>query len=346
MNAEPAFPPLADRLHAYCQSAFPDRQAVAVRAVEKLPSGWESELYAFRLEHGPEASRRREALVLRLYAGDHAGDKAAHEFDSLRRLRQAGYPVPQAFVLERDQVPLGRPFVLMERVYGRSLFEVLFEAESSSRQNLLDQFCRLFVRLHRLDWGAFVDEAERARFADPCYPIDRWFAIAEQAVTAFDPIDFRPYLDWLGERRAALACPRPSPVHWDYHPNNVLLQENGNLVVIDWTGFRVTDPRHDLAWALMLADAYLGEDWRALILEGYERASGAHVDQIEAFEVCACLRRLYNLGVSMLAGPKRQGMLPETIERMKADRPAHRRVYARLVRHTGLRAPELKRLFG
>lgn len=346
MSTAPREPdsPLARGLQAYCQSFYLDKDNLAIDKLEKLPSGWESELYAFHLEYDSGNDRHREALVLRMYAGDNAGSKALHEYESLGRLHQSGFPVPQAVILESNRELLGSPFILMEWIQGQSLSEVLFAADPSRQQSLLSQFCRLFVRLHRLDWQKFVHEAELPHYTDPYYPIDSWIGLADELLGAFKEIDFRIYLNWLVKRRDELACPKPSPVHRDYHPNNVLIQEDGAMVVIDWTGFQVTDARHDLAWTLMLAEAYQGEHWHRLILECYEQTSGKRVDQLEAFEVCACLRRLYDLSVSTLEGPERQGMLAESIERMKADRAAHQRVYARLVRHTGLRSREMERL--
>ena len=42
-------------------------------------------------------------------------------------------------------------------------------------------------------------------------------------------------LAWLEKRREAVPCVRPSVVHWDFHPNNILVREDGSAVVIDWT---------------------------------------------------------------------------------------------------------------
>ncbi len=52
------------------------------------------------------------------------------------------------------------------------------------------------------------------------------------------------------------------PVHWDYHPGNVLLRDDSSAVVIDWTQIDVSDPRFDLAWTLLLVSSYEGaERW-------------------------------------------------------------------------------------
>ena len=86
-----------------------------------ITTGWESEIYAFDVEYGPAEARQREALVLRLYPGDHAHAKAAHEFQSMQQLYKMGYPVPLVHLLERADSALGKPFVIMERIPGQVL---------------------------------------------------------------------------------------------------------------------------------------------------------------------------------------------------------------------------------
>src|SRR5262245_11552224 len=106
-------------LQAYCVRAFPAKQELQVTELSSITAGWESEMYAFDVEYGPAEDRRREALVLRVYPGDQAHAKAAHEFHSMRQLHQAGYPVPYVHLLERTNSPLGKPFIMMERIAGQ-----------------------------------------------------------------------------------------------------------------------------------------------------------------------------------------------------------------------------------
>src|SRR6266516_1569650 len=92
-------------LQAYYARAFPAKQGLQVTDLTRITAGWESEMYAFDVEYGPAEDRQCEALVLRLYPGDYAPAKAAHEFHSLRQLHQAGYPVPYVHLLEHTNAP-------------------------------------------------------------------------------------------------------------------------------------------------------------------------------------------------------------------------------------------------
>jgi len=145
---------MLDLLQAFYTETFPDRQGPAVTDLTDITAGWESELHAFTLEYGPAAARRREELILRLYPGDGAPAKATREFHNMRLLRAAGYPVPEVYILELDR-GFGKPFLIMERIRGQLLGALLTASSEERQRELLTVFCRLFVRLHELDWRPF-----------------------------------------------------------------------------------------------------------------------------------------------------------------------------------------------
>lgn len=334
---------IQDRLQACCDRVFPRRVALQVRDVADITAGWESELYSFTLEHGPGGQRQSENLILRLYPGDGTETKSAHEFHSLKRLHKAGYPVPRAYVLERENSRFGKPFVMMERIEGQVMLALLSASTGEDQERLLAQFCGLFVQLHRLDWRR-VAETSDVPSGDPYVYVDRWLRAARANLARFPETGLLPALEWLEKQRDQFPCPKPSPVHQDFHPSNVIVRANGTAVVIDWTGFDISDSRFDLGWTLMLVDAYAGAELRNRILQGYERRAGAPVEQIEAFVVFACLRRLLDLSVSISVGAGRRGMRPEALEMMKQDSEAHKRVYDFLLERTGIRMAEVERL--
>lgn len=147
---------------------------------------------------------------------------------------------------------------------------------------------------------------------------------------AFDPV-----FGWLDERLAGVRFGRPSMIHMDYHPYNVLLRDDGTAFVIDWTNVQVSDYRMDLAWTLLLMSTYGHPEARESVLGEYERIAGCRVEQIEFFEVAACLRRLFSIVVSLRGGAGKMGMRPGA-EAMMKDVPHIASVYARLRERTGL----------
>jgi len=326
------------RLQAYCVQAFPDRQQVRIGSLARIGAGWETEIHSFDLEYRLAEQVRREGVIVRLYPGDGASAKAAHEFRSMRQLYDSGYPVPRVLALEGDSAPLGSPFILMERIDGEILWPLLMNSTGEQQRRYLTLFCELFVRLHRLDWRPFVADAARYGRDRPTYAfVDAWLDEARAAVAHFSLPGFERLVDWLQERRHLLPCLEPSVVHWDFHPFNILLRGDGSPAVIDWSGLQVTDARFDLAWTLVLTSAYAGAGWRDSILHEYERLAGAQVYQIELFEALACARRLFDVTVSLSEGAERLGMRPEAVVLMQQQREPLQRVYDLLQARTGLR---------
>lgn len=328
---------IARCLQAYCEDEFQSKHDVRICNLENIATGWESEIYAFSLEHGQASKRVHEELVLRLYSGAGALDKSAHEFRSIKRLHEVGYPVPQVYVLEREQSPFGMPFIVMEKIDGRVMWAQLDAANETVGAELIAQFCKLFARLHQLDWRLFVEEAEQPKFHDPYTFVDEWFGIAQHFLGQFPDSGFRAIVEWLENRRALVPCQKPAPTHNDFHPGNVLVQNDDSPVVIDWTGFRISDARFDLAWTLILTDAYMGPVWRDHILREYEHISGEKADAVDCFIVFACVRRLFDVTVSLLQGAEMMGMRADAVAAMRKDKAAHERVYRLLMERTGLR---------
>lgn len=331
-------------LQDYYADRFPQKSSLKIRSLEKFKSGWESELFLFILESGPPGNRIAEQLVLRLYSGEGSWEKAALEYQSLMRLHEVGYPVPRVEALELGHSLFGKPFIIMEKISGEDMWSLMQAATANGDPEPMFLFCQLLVRLHALDWRLFVEDPPNVRFEDPYKYIDEWFGTARNSLVQFPVPGFQPVVDWLYARRESFYCRRPSPVHNDFHPGNVLLPEGGAPVVIDWTGFRVSDARFDLAWTLMLIDAYLGADCRARMLREYEQQHGEKVAALAGFEVCACAGRLFGAFVSLLQGAEKMGMRSEAVEAMQKAREPYQRVYVRLLDLTGIRIPEVEQL--
>lgn len=332
------------RLQIYYKGVLPDKVDVVVDQLERLTGGWESELYAFVLARGSATERVHEQLVLRLYSGYSAHEKSAHEFAVLRRLDQAGYPVPKVHRVETEDSPFGRPFIIMERIAGPAMWSLMLGRDGEEKIASLDTLCELYVQLHNLDWRVFVDQSEVAFIEDPYVFVDRWFRRINADIERFSMHGFWPVMEWLQARRGALACPRPALVHGDFHPGNILFRDDGSPVVIDWTGSEISDARFDLAWTLVLACAYMGSTWRGRILKAYERFAGQEIAAIEQFEVFACLRRLIDIAVSLSQGAEQRGMRPQAVAEMRADMEAHVRVYELLMARTGTRVEDVERM--
>lgn len=322
---------------------FPSRKDVRIIDLARISDGWETDVYSFAMEYQEGAEEKCEDLILRIYPGDDAPQKAAKEFEAMKQLYGVGFPVPQVLWLELDDAFFGKPFVIMEKIDGRSMGDVIVESTEEKQQELLALFCQMFVDLHTLDWRPFASAPSLDATKDLAAILNHELSQWQGYFYHFQNHSFDPVFDWLRERTFEVQFGRPSVIHWDYHPYNILLRNDGAPFVIDWTNVQVSDFRIDLAWTLLLTSSYGDPQVREIVLREYERIAGQRVGQIEFFDVVACLRRLGSIVISLSEGPEKLGMRPGA-EAMMKNVSHIESVYALLRDRTGITIAEVEEL--
>ncbi len=333
-----------EQLKTYYAGLYPKRQVLAIEQIQEITSGWESDLVSFVARYASAGLHQQEPLILRMLSGANAAEKAIREFQSIRQLTHAGYPVPQVYDFGVSNEPFGAPFLLMERIDGMTLGDAVTTASAAEAHQLLMSFCRLFVQLHQLPWRPFIERSHLAYGKNPHRFVDRWLTETARRLTLLPDLDLTALLGWIEAHRSNLGCLAPTPTHNDFHGNNLLARADGSCVVIDWTGFAISDPRFDLAWTLVLHGSFGGETLREQTLQGYLAHCDEPVVALDAFEVMACIRRLLDAAISIQSGAQASGMRADAIHAMAAQAPTFLRVYERLTTLTGLQVPQLAKI--
>lgn len=327
---------LASALSRYLTSRT--GQVVQVSNLVRLSEGWETDVYGFDAL-GLRGGRR----VLRLFFGEGAGPTALHEYTSMELLDHAGYPVPAVELVEADTAALGRAFIIMEEVDGAPLTKRLRESEPALRAQALEQFCQLLATLHGLEWAHLPGAA-----SVPTFTIAQQFALWSSYQHRYPLRTIGEVTEWLS---AASAQVTPQPlglVHWDFHPENVLVDANDQPWVIDWTQFQATDVRFDLAWTLvLLASQQSMESAEAVrvryaTLRGWDQCT-SH-DEMQFFEAAACAKRLVSVLVSIRYGADALGMRPGAESIMNRQLPRIAIVYRQWLALTGMPLVEMEEL--
>lgn len=318
---------LQHRLEAYLRNT-PRWGSSAVDGLTEVGQGWESVIHSFTVDG--------ERLVLRRYAGPDGAAKAEREFDGMRLLREADYPVPEVLVLEQDPLQLGAPFILMRYVEGDGLWMQIFEPEGPN-QDLLELFVELFVRLHMLDWKPFTQSPVNA-------PVKQELATWRQVIDTQPVRGFTEAMAWLQDRVDTLPPVEPAVVHWDFHPDNVLYSPDAGPSIVDWTQVGVTDPRFDLAWSMLLVSSVEGVEWRRRLRRLYEDLRGNELPAMEFFEAAVAAKRMYSVAVSLTAGPEVLGMRADAIGAIEAQLGVMIPVYEQFCDQTGLTIPGVEEL--
>lgn len=346
-----------ENLLDYVRLLYPSRKHVTILDLARITDGWETEVYSFILEYESNGEHHSDDLILRIYPGDNAEEKSTKEFKVMAKLHDLGFPVPRVYYLGTDQSIFGKPFVMMEKISGQSMGKIIEASSENTRKDMIELFCKIFVDLHGLDVEPFISDPSIA--TDPsAYDTRNPYDYITNLLSSFRRVMarfqteglalalFNRLICWLEERRQSVPCQRLSLVHFDYHPFNILIKDDGTPFVIDWTNAAITDYRVDLAWTLLLVSTYGNSEMRDYILETYERIAGSKVRTIEYFEVIAATRRLGSIYLSLSAGAEKLGMRPEAVEIMKQEKEHIRNVIRILHDKTGIAVREFNELLG
>lgn len=216
----------------------------------------------------------------------------------LRALNAAGLPAPDVPLASAGESDLGTPFIVMERLPGRTFIiwepHASFDLAPDRVAALWTQAAAALARLHAFDWRNRLRDWEQPR--PLATELAYWAPILAKA----------PDDHWLREGRAladALAARIPDAgpagiIHGDYQPGNLLF-DNGRLTgIIDWELAGIGAQALDLGWLAMMADPQCWHaDWqphvgigRDALIDVYEETRGAQVTAIDWFQALACYR--------------------------------------------------------
>ncbi len=246
------------------ETTLPDRLLDYLRAVlgagigyeaapARLSGGFDTVIMAFSLAGAPP--QWQGGLILRLMAQARLADRVRREAATHDALTGAGFAAPRVLRAETDGTPLGRPFLIMQRLPGANMGagglvsilrapRVLATAQAGFHR-VPPEALRESARRLGVDAAMFTLEGEVARLAR---------RIAEGGFVG------------LGAGAAWLHRHRPSPAeaevicHGDYHPLNVMLDGGRLSGVIDWSQAIIAEPAFDVAaTTVILRFPYLGE---------------------------------------------------------------------------------------
>ena len=307
------------------------------------PHGWEAHVYRFRLESQvPLPSPYDRALGLRAFDTPHALARARHEFDVMRAIHALGYPVPRPLLYEEDCRFLGGPFLISSWVDGITLLEWLrrgFWRLLSAAGKL----ARLHLALHDLPLAGPLAPADSF--------VERRLGEIETTIADYELPELAEGFVWLCRHRP-VAAQRPSILHLDFHPANVVVEHGQPHAVVDWSEADAGDRHADVAMTLVLLRTapVSGETalerllrrparwWLARrYLRVYRHSADLDPGVLRYYVAWAALRRLAVCLVWRRAGPWVHGFKTSAVQYAN---PGHEESLRRVFRQaTGIRLP-------
>ena len=327
---------LPEQLTRYLESVYPDRFGIHVTGLDEIKMGWETELFTVVVSSEKQGRIQKENMVIRVFSGENAGKKARKEFNLMRRLHEERYPVPEVYSHEETGETLGKPFILMERIMGKTLDETYGnEADESMHEGIL-RLLGLFARLHSLDAALFKGLPGVSYSNDLTQSRLHYYREASEGAISW----VKPVVSWLGDNKPD-GSEVQSLLHNDFHGMNVMLRRDMSPAVIDWSAAAIGDYRIDLGWTMLLYTTSGGAMFRDLVLDTYREVSGRKALDMKYFEVFAVTRRIIDLAQTMRGNNSAIGLKEEVAERMKSAKHHYLRCHDLIEARTGLRLAEL-----
>lgn len=315
---------VGDRVRAWARATLdPDAQVGELaRLAGHSSATWGVEV---RTAGGPRD------LVLRVAPG-HGGHAAAivRQLPLLGLLRRSGLPVPAVHDGGLDPTWFGRPYLVMDRLPGATLGDVLADPEptpSPDRSSLFGQAVEVLAQVHAVDV-----HAELPGWGDPLPPAEtaqRWRRMLRRHGDA----DSIGTAEHIYERLVADLPPdeHPGIVHGDFYSNNWLFAGPRLSGVLDWEATATGPPAVDVGWLCMMYDpaswdpAYrpdlaLSPTPEELVAH-YEQVTGAPVAHLRWYRALAGFR-LAALTAYFLALHRNGERHDPTWERLAPSAPA------------------------
>jgi aminoglycoside phosphotransferase (APT) family kinase protein len=290
---------LATRLLAYLRETLGEPGLAFAEHPRRLTGGFDTQIFAFSLSGAPSAFVH--PLILRLLDPQHDPTRALRERATHNALVALGYAAPRVVLASTEARWLGAAFLIMERLAGKPLPEVAL-------LGMARIVAELQARLHALDSEAFLASLAREGMALESFTFDAYLDQLAGRVARTPLAGLARGIDWLVERRPAVAGPR-AICHGDFHPYNILMAAGRVTGVLDWPHAIVADPAFDVASTLVIlklvpmnvSDLPAGVRWlatvaRPLLVGSYRRRYGRHreLDQekLQYYEAAACMKAL------------------------------------------------------
>lgn len=276
------------RLAAFLQLHRDDVDEVEVTAYDPIAGGYSRSMARARVRYRAGETVLEETVVLR---GDPPPGVAMIETDrdAEWRLLSAltghdSVPVPAARYYDHTGEHLGTKAIVMEHLPGGSL-QAVIESTTDHGEHP-ERVARLLGRINRLTPEDLPDEMDRpdsweARLDEL---LAAWRAVETDSVNS-DPVS-RYVAAWLDANR-----PPPVPLrltHGDPQAPNIVLDADGDYVVVDWEFASIGDPREDLGWYNLYSTAAgpnLYEPDPETFLAAYREVTGFDETQVNQLTV-------------------------------------------------------------
>lgn len=235
---------VASALLGYATHALQLGTLTFTEAPAKIGRGFDTYIYAFLLAGNGLPQSWAGPLVLRLYPSAMQADKAEREGVAQRFAAERGFPAVQPLALERNAETFGLPVMVMPRASGVPMLERI----GVNPLAIVRQFramAELHIALHRLP-------VDGCPLPSDTPLVERRLALLREQIDHARSAELEEPYRWLEANTLMVIHEEPSLCHGDFHPLNILVADDGQLTVLDWSDAAVGDRHYDVGRTLAL----------------------------------------------------------------------------------------------
>lgn len=267
-----------------------NRLGAKIQDIKVLKSGWAGEIISLKFKDNTQK------YVIKTYNSSKNGlENIKQEWKGLNLLYNANYPVPRPIMSDFVNE---KPYIVMEEIEGENLWTCYQTLSKEDKDQLLERFVKVFFELHGLDVSIVDKELVK----------DSTISFIEKEINEIKKLVeenkleyFTQIIDWLQKEKANIIGEKLSIIHRDYHPWNVIVDNNEKIYVIDLL-WGIGDYRFDLAWTCTLMERSGFEDFSQNVLKKYKELKSENINNFEYFKVFSTLRWLINVMISLKTG--------------------------------------------
>ena len=199
--------------------------------------GQDTSIFSFQLTGAPDAFKG--PLILRVFPSGSHPRRALFESKVQNAAAETSYPAPRVRHVCTDAGVLGAAFIVMDLMPGEPMLTM-------PAGRISEMLADAHVQLHRIDPASLVEELISAGLDKGAFSWPgqfRWFlrSMEDEGLRWTEE-----GMGWL-EKNEPTVPGRLSICHGDFHPLNVLVENECVSGVLDWSGFLVADPVYDVA---------------------------------------------------------------------------------------------------
>ena len=284
--------------------------------------------------------------VQRIFRPSTGIESSEFEYTIQKTMFENGLNVPETFLIKHPPNAWDRTYFIMKKIEGRGINDIL-ENNPEKFEEIAERFMLELHKIHSINPDLFPQIPRADIQKDPFAVITKTLRRAKATIEKFheELAELRLVVDWLEENKSNNPCEELVVIHSDYHPFNIIVEEDGTFQILDWTGINISDYRRDLGFSIIAISAGVGIDQVPKFQKIYEKISGKKVENLEYFMVLASV---YNL-MRFYSGMNNPSITNETEDTMAffksiSDYPLF--VVELVKRECGIDLKQIKNYFG